>query len=204
MAVIIHILDRRTVRLDIAGSVQEVGTLRQLSKVTEVDDRRAAELERAKLVPSPVAALVSQAVELPLASGGFVPAHLVVGWDQGRGSVAEPGWDYLPVLGHAVRNAQRDVFELHEMHDRALRRIDLARARDIGLLRDGVLVRHGQPSISSCLAVKPFISNFAEADCILADGRHETLLVRVKGSALPEPSWLVGRRPMDVESYFQD
>ncbi|TLU71233.1 hypothetical protein [Lichenicoccus roseus] len=204
MGVVIHILERRNVRLDVAGFVQEVGTLRQLSKVTEVDDLRAAELERAKLISSPLAALVAQTVSLPLASGKSVPAHQVIGWDNGRASVAEPGWDYLPLLGYAVRNAERDIFELNELRDGTLHPIDPVRASDLSLLSNGVLVRHGQALISSCIEVRPFIPNFAEADCIFENGRRERLLVRITGGSLPDPSWLVGRKPMEVESYRTD
>jgi hypothetical protein len=45
MGVAIHILDRRTVRLDVGGTSQTVGTVRHLSKITEIDDCRSAELE---------------------------------------------------------------------------------------------------------------------------------------------------------------
>ena len=204
MGVVIHILDRRMVQLDVAGTVQEIGTLRQLGKVTELDDLRTAELGRARPIPSPLAVLVAQAVDLPLASGSSVAAHPVIGWDEGRGSVADLGWDYLPVLGHAVRDAERGIFVLYELHDGLLCQIDSVRAGELGLLADGVLVRHGQPLISACLEVKPFIADFAEADCILADGRRERLLVRIAGSKLPDVAWLVGRRPIDVEGYIPD
>ena len=204
MGVVIHILDRRMAWLDVAGTVQEIGTLRQLGKVTELDGPRAAELGCARLIPSPLAVLVAQAVDLSLAPGLSVAAHPVIGWDEERGSVTDLGWDYLPVLGHAVRDMERDVFVLHELHDGTLRRINPERANKLGLLADGVLVRHGQPAISACLKVKPFIADFAEADCILADGRRERLLVRIAGNNLPDPAWLVGRRPMDVENYLSD
>ena len=205
MGVMIHILEGRTVKLDVAGNLQKVGTLRLLGKVTELDDPRAAELlKRAKLIPSPLAVLIAEAVDLPLALGQSVSAHPVIGWDKERGSVTDLGWDYLPILGYAVRDTERDVFVLYELQDGSLRWIGADRANELGLLADGVLVRHGQPSISACLGVKPYISNFAEADCVLADGRRERLFVRIAGSTSPDPAWLVGRRPMDVETYLPD
>ena len=202
MGVVIHILDRRTVRLDVGGVVGEIGTLRHLSKVTELDGGRVAELEHAGDLPAPVAALVAATDEHPLAASPdrVVATHLVIGWDDRRGSVTDMGWDHLPVLGHAVRDPGRDLFILHELRDDGLHRIDRARAEALDLLLDGALVRRGQPVIAECFGVRPFATGLAEADCRLADGRNDRILFRVEHDALPEPSWLVGRTPRDVES----
>ena len=203
MGVVIHILDRRTARLDVGGVVVEIGTLRHLSKITELDDRRVAEFERAGGLPAPVAALIAAADEHSLAASPdqVVATHTVIGWEEKRGSVTDMGWDHLPVLGHAVRDPGRDLFVLHELRDDGLHRIDRARAEALGLLADGALVRRGQPAIAGCRGVRPFAAGFAEADCRLADGRDDRILFRVDGGALPEPSWLVGRTPRDVESH---
>ena len=110
MGVNTFLLDRRTAVLVIGGSRQTVGTLRSFFKLTELDlgEGRVAELEAAaRITPSPTAAMIMGLTELPLADkpGKPVAAHLVLGWDEGRGSVTDFGWDYLPQLGYAVRNA---------------------------------------------------------------------------------------------------
>lgn len=204
MGVTVHVLDRRTISLQVAGTRHEVGTLRHVSKVTELDGPRAAELERAATLPSPVAAMVVSPVEIPLASapGTAVAAHLVIGWDEGRGSVTDLAWDYLPALGYAVRDAAGGAFVLHELRDDMLHPVDGERAAILGLLAgDGSLRRRGQPAIAECRTVLPYAPEFAVADCVLEGGRHERLFMHVEGGALPNPSWLVGRRPMDVERY---
>lgn len=204
MGVVIHILDRRTVWLDIGGTQHQIGTLRHLSKATELDDSRAAEIkEAASLIPSRPAVLLAQTVDLPheSADGRSVAAHLVIGWDEGRGSVSDQGWDYLPMLGYAVRDNQRDVFVLHELRDGKLHAINAERAGALGLISNGVLVRRGQPVVSGCRSIRRYIPGFVEADCVLEDGRQEKLLVRITGDGLPDPSWLVGRKPMDAEQY---
>ena len=204
MGVVVHALDRRTVTLDVAGTRHEVGTLRHVSKLTELDGRRTTDLARAAALPSPPAAMVATPVHLPLAEGGgdAVAAHLVLGWDEGRGSVTDMGWDYLPVLGHAVRDAARGVFVLHELRDGTLHPLDRGRAAVLELLaEDGSLRRQGQPVIAQCRAVQSYGPEFAVADCVLEGGRRERIYMRLAGEAMPDPSWLVGRRPMDLEHH---
>lgn len=203
MGIIIHILDRRRVHLDVAGSIHEIGTLRNLSKVTDLSASHVAELERADLVSSPPAAMVAHPVELQLASGteGSVAAHLVIGWDDGRGSVADLEWDYLPILGYAIRDASRDTFVLYELQDGVLHGIHADRAITLGLLVNGTLARQGQPVISECFMVERFIPGFAQADCILENGRRDKLFIKVDDDTLPDPSWLVGRKPRDAAHY---
>ncbi len=81
MGVVVHVLDRRTTSIDVAGTRHEVDTLRYVSKITELDSRRVAELEQAAGFPSPPAAMVANPVDLPLglAAGTSVAAHLVIG-----------------------------------------------------------------------------------------------------------------------------
>ncbi len=204
MGVAVHILDRRTISLKVGGTPHEIGTLRHVSKLTELDGHRAAELERAATLPSPVAVMVVAPLEMRLASapGTAAAAHLVIGWDEGRGSVTDMAWDYLPVMGYAVRDAVGGAFTLHELCDGTLHPVDGERAAILGLLtKDGSLRRRGQPAIAECRTVRPYAPEFAVADCVLEGGRHERLFMRVEGDALPDPSWLVGRRPMDVERY---
>jgi hypothetical protein len=71
---------------------------------------------------SPEAALLADVEDIPLgsASGVTVRAHLVIGWDEGRTSITDMGWDYLPVLGYAVRDPVTRSFVLHEERDGAL------------------------------------------------------------------------------------
>ncbi|WP_419729205.1 hypothetical protein [Lichenicola sp.] len=203
MGVVIHILDRRSVCLDVAGFIQEIGTLRHMSKITELDESHVAELEGSNHISSPPAAMVAHPVDLPLASDitGSVAAHPVIGWDEGRGSVTDLGWDYLPVLGYAVRDARCDMYVLHELQDGVLHSIDAERAYALGLIVNGTFSRRGQPVISECFAVEPFIPGFIQADCILENGRRDKLIIRVDDDTLPDPSWLVGRKPRDTMHY---
>ncbi|MBN8892498.1 MAG: hypothetical protein J0H91_19610 [Rhodospirillales bacterium] len=206
MGVNIYTLDSRPVRLSIAGVESRVGSLRRSWKITELDDVRAAELDASEASSysnaSPCAAIVADAEELPLGSSGFlVKAHLVIGWDEGRTRVTDLGWDYLPTLGYAVRNPDAPVFLLHECVEGTLRVLDRKQAVEIGLVgKGGQIIRRGQPTISACRSVRPYISGYAEADCSLSDGRDEKLLVAI-ADELPTPAWLVGKKPMDVERY---
>src|ERR1700733_3195558 len=124
MGVNIFILDRRPVKLAVAGVVQDVGSLRRFWKITELDEERAGELSASEAavsaMPSPKAALIADIVEIPLASKPEikVSAHEVIGWDEGRTRVTDMGWDYLPVLGYAVRDPESGIFVLHEERDR--------------------------------------------------------------------------------------
>jgi len=208
MGVNIFLLDRRPARLDVGGVVQSVGTLRRFWKMTELDEERADELraseDAAAVRPSPKAAIVADLVELPLdmQAGSEVRAHLVIGWDEGRTRVTDMKWDYLPVLGYAVRNPNNGTFVLHEERDGVLHPLDRKRALELGLTGpDGNLVAHGQPVVTACENVRPFLDRYADADCTLSSGIRETLMTTVEGEGLPPAGWFIGKRPMDVTHY---
>jgi hypothetical protein len=205
MGVNTFLLDRRTVTLLIGASKQTVGTLRRFFKLTELDDERLAELDAAaRIAPSPVAALVMDISDLPLASEPDKPVavHLVLGWDEGRGSVTDFGWDYLPRLGYAVRNAATQEYCLFELRDDLLYPIDANRALELGLLDgSGRLIRRGQPVITGCHNIRPFLDRYADADCTLSSGATETLMTIIEGGSLPPAEWFIGKRPMDVQRY---
>jgi hypothetical protein len=154
MGVNTFLLDRRTAILSIGGSRQTVGTLRRSFKLTELDAERSAEREAAaNITPSPVAVLLMDISELALAAdpGKPITSHLVLGWDEGRGSVTDFGWDYLPRLGYAVRNPVTSEYTLYEECDGLLHGIDASRARELGILDGhGALIPHGQPHIIQC------------------------------------------------------
>jgi hypothetical protein len=204
----IYILDRRPVRLSIAGIGQDVGSLRRSWKITEMDGGRIDELNAseaaASAMPSLAAAILADVEELPLASasGVTVRAHLVIGWDEGRTRVTDMGWDYLPVLGYGVRDLESGVFVLHEKRDGALHHVDRERAIELGVMGpDGQLAGRGQPTISECRSVQSYIAGYAEADCTFDDGRQEKLLIGIADGTLPDPSWLTGKKPMQVEQF---
>jgi hypothetical protein len=208
MGVNIFILDRRPVKLAVGGVEQDVGSLRRFWKITELDEERAGELSASEAVvagrPSPKAAMVADVVEMPLGStsGVEVRAHPVIGWDKGRTRVTDMGWDFLPVLGYAVRDLENDAFVLHEMRDGALYRMNHERALELGLLgADGHLVEHEQPVITACENVRPFLDRYADADCTLSDGRKEKLMTVIEGGGLPPTDWFIGKKPMQVEKY---
>ncbi len=208
MGVNIFILDRRPVRLSVAGTVQSIGSLRRFFKITELNDTRAGELHTleatASLIPSPKAAMIADIEELPLGSesGALARAHLVIGWDDGRTSVTDLNWDYLPRLGYAVREPNTGVFILYAERDGVLHTLDHERAVEGGLVDpSGELTRHGQPTISECPVVRPFISGYGEANCTFDDGRRERLLFHVTDDALPQPSWFIGKTPAQVQQY---
>ena len=186
------ILDRRTVPLLVGGTMQSVGTLRQFFKITELDKERIAELEVAEQIkPSPVAVMVLNQSDLAFASDPETPvaAHLVLGWDEGRGSVAEYYWEFLPELGYAVRDPQTGQYALYECRDDLLYEIDATRAHELGLLDlAGRLVRQGQPVITACKPVRAFLDRYAEADCVLSSGRQETLMTIMTGGGKLPPS----------------
>jgi hypothetical protein len=208
MGVNLFLLDRRTITLLIGGSKQTVGTLRRFFKLTELDDERAAERDAAAhITPSPAAALVMDITDLPLASEPDKPiaAHLVLGWDEGRGSVTDFGWDYLPRHGYAIRDQASGNYTLHEHRAGFLHPIDGRRARELDLLAaGGELVRHGQPRIATCRSVRPWIPGYAEADCTFDSGAVEKLLIVTPDNQLPPEEWFVGKRPMDVGRYQQN
>jgi hypothetical protein len=204
----IFILDRRRAKLAVAGIVHDIGSLRRFWKITELDGERSDELSAAEAavaaMPSPKAAMLADVDELPLGSesGLQVRAHLVIGWDEGRTSVTDMGWDYLPILGFAVRDPDSKVFVLHEERNRALHRLDRERAIELGLIGpDGKLAKRGQPTISECRSVRPFMAGYAEAECSFDDGRQKKLLISLTDGTLPDLSWLAGKKPMQVEHY---
>lgn len=205
MSVNTFLLDRRTATLMVGGTKQTVGTLRRFFKLTELDDERAAELEAAeRTTQSPAAVMLMDIHEIPLATEPEQPiaVHLVLGWDEGRGSVTDFGWDYLPQLGYALRDPSTQVYTLFERRDSRLHPIDAARAWELNLLDSADhLVRHGQPRITECRGVKPYISGYAEADCTLETGRDDKLLTATAENRLPPAAWFVGKRPMDVRRY---
>ena len=117
---------------------------------------------------------------------GSVSAHLVLGWDADRLEVTDFGWDYLPVLGYAVRNQGSDEYVLYEGIDDKLFALDEERAKELGILgQAGAAHWRSQPTIVECLSVKPFITNYTRADCMLSDGQAAEILTFVKPGSLP-------------------
>ncbi len=211
MGVQTYLIDRRMVTLFVDGIGVEIATLRRFWKVTEIDNERAAEIDAARASLSgksaPVAVMVADVTELPLASapGMAAAVHLVLGWDEDRVSVTDFLWDYLPVLGYAVKTIDTTCYALHEERDGLLYPVSESRAMALGILEaGGRLVRHGQPSITECRAVKPYINLYAEADCLLSDGRTAEILTSIGAGNLPTPSWYEGKRPADVAVYHGD
>jgi hypothetical protein len=211
MGVNIFILDRRPAKLAVAGVVQDVGSLRGFWKITELDEERAGELSAweaaVSAIPSPKAAMIADVVGIPLASEPEIEisAHQVIGWDEGRTSVTDMGWDYLPVLGYAVRDPHSGVFTLHERRDGVLHPLGRDRAAELGLIGpDGQLVRRGQPVIPGCENVRPFLDKYADADCTLSTGNKETLMTAIEGGELPPAEWFVGKTPMQIKKYLPE
>ena len=52
-----------------------------------------------------------------------------------------------------------------------------------------------------CRSVRPYIPGYAEADCTFDSGVGDKLLIVTSDDQLPPETWLVGKRPMDVERY---
>lgn len=207
MGVNIFILDRRRAQLAVAGVVQDVGSLRRFWKITELDEDRAGELSASEAIvagmPSPKAVMVADVVEMPLssASGTEVAAHQVIGWDDGRTRVTDMGWDFLPVLGYAVRDPESGIFALHEERDGALHRLESERAIELGLVGpDGKLLKHEQPVITACENIRPFLDKYADADCTLSKDGKKTLMTRIEGGELPPAEWFIGKKPMQIEN----
>ena len=208
MGVNIYILDRRPARLSIGGVEQSVGSLRRFWKTTELDNARLSELEASEeaacAIASPSAAMLADVYDMPLTSdkGVFVKAHLVIGWDEGRASVTDMGWDYLPILGYGVRHRETGTFVLHEEKEGALYPVSRERAVEAGLISSGgQLVPHGQPLVVQCRSVRPYIAGYAEADCTFNNGNAVKLLIGVTGEGLPDPAWFVGKKPRQAEHY---
>lgn len=208
MGVNIFILDRRPVKLAIVGITQNIGSLRRFWKITELDDERAGELSASEAMvagkPSPKAVMVADVVEMPLgsASGAEVAAHLVIGWDEGRTRVTDMGWDFLPVLGYAIRDPESGKFVLHEERDGVLYQLDSERALELGLTgSDGKLLKHEQPVITECENVRPFLDKYADADCTLSTGGKKTLMTAIEAGELPPAEWFIGKKPMQIQKY---
>jgi hypothetical protein len=204
----IYLLDRRTVTLLVGNDPQKIGTLRRSWKVTEIDSERAAEIEAARAniaaEGAPVAVMVADVAEIPLAIEPSRPvaAHLVIGWDADRSSVTDFGWDYLPALGYAVRGTSSAEYALHEERAGVLHPVTTSRAIELGILDDaGKFQRRGQPSITKCRSVRPYISSYAQADCTLSNGQTAEILTSVESGTLPDSTWYVGKRPADVARY---
>jgi hypothetical protein len=204
----IYLLDRRTVTLLVGAERQQIGTLRRSWKVTEIDRDRAADIEAAKAniagQGAPLAVMVADVGEIPLAIEPNQPvaAHLVIGWDADRSSVTDFGWDYLPVLGYAVRGTASAEYALHEERAGVLHPVTAIRAIELGILDGaGKFQRRGQPSITECRSVLPYISSYAQADCTLSDGQIVKILTSVEPGTLPDSTWYVGKRPADAARY---
>ena len=197
MGVELYILDRRTVRLDVGGSLHDVGVLRHAGKLTE--QLGAPSVADA---PSPVAALVARPIEMPVPDRTASPAaaHLVLAWESGRRSVTDIDWDFLPVLGYAVRDAARGTYVLHHLTDGALLPLSAARAVQVGLVRGNRLMRGKQPRIVECIGARLIVADCAEAEVVLDNGNRATLMVRTSGK-LPPTEWFVGKRPIEVEVF---
>lgn len=210
MGVQIYLLERKLVSLSVGGLEQAIGTLRRSWKVTELDQERASEIDNAKAFvqrkAAPVAVMLADVTDLTLVGAGngkrHVAAHLVLGWDLDRPSVTDFNWDYLPVLGYAVREDASAPYVLHEVRDEGLSPITRDRAVELGIHNEaGDFVRRGQPKIVECKTVRPFITGYAEAECTLSDGRSAQILTSIDSTLLPENAWYVGRRPSDVARY---
>ena len=205
MGVQIYLLDRRTVTLLVDGISEKIGTVRSFWKVTEIDKERAAEIDAVEASlrgkTAPVAVMIAEVGELPLASepDKAIAVHLVLGWDEDRASVTDFNWSYLPVLGYAVKTDDSTAYRLHEERDGLLHPMIKSRAVELGILGTaGKLLRRGQPTIIECRMVKPYITIYAEADCLLSDGRAATILTSIEDGNLPVRTWYAGRRPSDV------
>ena len=208
MGVQLYILDRRQTPLVIGGTRHLIGTLRRSWKLTEIDADRAAEIsaveEGLKGNDSPDAAMVAEVVELPIlgAPGQPVAAHVVIGWEANRYSVIDMAWDFLPVLGFAVRSPGRDDFVLHEEREGGLVPMTGARAVELSVLDEaGRLMRHGPPPIAKCLAVKPLVASHVIATCELADGRSAELVTELTSGSLPPMDWYVGKLPAETRVF---
>jgi hypothetical protein len=209
MGVQLYILNRHQVPLVVAGTRHLIGTLRRSWKLTEIDTERAMEISAAqeRLIgyDTPVAAMVAEIVELPLLGvpGYSAAAHVVIGWEPDRYSVTDMAWDFLPVLGFAVRAPDAVEFVLHQEQEGGLVPMTAPRAVEMAVLDGaGHLLQRGQPSITKCLAVKPLIKSYAVANCELADGRAAELVTELQADDLPPTSWYIGKQPSQTKVFF--
>lgn len=198
MGVNLYILDRRYVTLSIDDGRYQIGTLRLAGKLTE--QPRTTDSVDLHNLPMPVAVLVAEPNESRSFNGDTIGAHVILGWDEDRNSVSDLGWDHLPILGYGVRDPSTGIYVLYNLRNGTLHPVPQAEASAKGLIDGGRLIRMGQPTIAACDAVRPLDlgSPFAEADCVLSDGRQASILVELAGETLPDPAWLIGKRPMDV------
>ena len=210
MGVQIYLLERKLVTLSVGGLEQTIGTLRRSWKITELNQEREREIEHAKafvqVKPAPVAVMLADVADLPLDGGGngrrHVAAHLVLGWDADRPSVTDLNWDYLPILGYAVREDVSALYVLHEEKKEGLSPITRHRAVELGIHNEaGDFIRKGQPEIVECKSVRSFITGYAEAECTLSDGRPAQILTSIDSTLIPTNAWYIGRRPSDVARY---
>jgi hypothetical protein len=208
MGVQIYLLDRRIVTLLVAGRPTEIGTLRRFWKITEVDSERQAEIDKAKAVlqgkPAPLAVMVVDVTEVRLAAtpSQKITAHLVLGWDADRYSVTDLNWEYMPILGYAVRSNETAQYVLHKEREGVLSPISSTCAIELGFLNQmGQFLRRGQPSIVQCRSVRPYISIYAQADCVLSNGEIAEILTSIEPREMPEAAWYIGKRPVDVTRY---
>jgi hypothetical protein len=208
MGVQVYLLDRRTASLRVGTYTYEIGSLRRFWKLTELDPDRSSEIgavrSRLGTQPAPLAVMINEVSEIaPVTAGDHpVAAHLVLGWDVDRVSVTDMNWEYLPILGYAVRDEVDNTHTMHEVRDGQLLPVDNVRAKEIGLItQDGKIARHGQPSIVTCLQVLPLIETYAEADCVLSNGQTAKILTSITPGKLPDPTWYEGKRPVDVKTY---
>ena len=208
MGVQLYILDRRQTALVIAGTRHTIGILRRSWKLTEIDAERASEISAAKESHkggvAPAAVMVAEVSDIPLlaAPGHSVAAHSVIGWEAGRHTVTDMAWDFLPVLGFAVRALGTDDFVLHEEREGGLMPLTLARAMELSILDEaGQLLRHGQPPIVKCLGVKPLIQSYAIATCRLAYGRPVELVTEIVADGLPPTGWYIGKLPSETKVF---
>ena len=207
MGVNIYALGRRYVRLTIEGLDFEVGSLKLVSKLTEVDTEGLEELKLAEKDRSgrvaPYAALVSDPSIFPIFNTSAEPAtakaHLVIGWEADRFQVTDLEWDFLPVIGYGVWNSASDTYALHEMTEGVLWPMTRFRADSIGIIDEqGQLIRRGQPLIEECRMIRVVFPGYIEACCKLSNNLERKLFARVDGADLPTPEWFVGKRPSEV------
>ncbi len=209
MGVQIYLLDQRRVTAIIGGHTLSLGTLRRFFKITEMTEDRNAEFQAAVQAienrPAPPAVMLADSEEMPLADlhhSAVAAAHLVLGWDSDRSSATDMEWDYLPILGYAVRLPNSEDYVLHDDQNGVLYPMSEGRAVELNILSQaGTFIRRGQPKITNCMSVRPFIFNMVAADCILADGRKAEVITLIENEQLPQPIWYIGKRPCDAARY---
>ncbi|NNM56615.1 hypothetical protein [Acidocella sp.] len=140
MGVDIYLRDRRKQTVMIDSFPKSVGLLRRLSKITELNEARLAQIaatnEAFRGKPAPPAAIVPNAFECRLSGSPdrLVQGYLVIGWDAERTEVTDYGWDDLPILGYAVRTDGTAELVLHEERGGLLHPLSFSRAIELGIL----------------------------------------------------------------------